>query len=457
MRGKSGVNNPLEEIRLSKGWTQYRLVVEIERVAKQLNIPVAQRASLKVQISRWENGGSVSPKYRQILRHIYRLTDDGLGFATNSPELRSIKRLTPVPFHENWAEAFDLAVEEWNLDLERRNFLAGVGYAAAASTSPALQWLLGQPEAIVRSEGGLTVGVAHIESIKEITNTFRKLDNRFGGGHARASIVRFLANDVAPLVKDGRYGPETGAALLSAAAEAMQLAGWMSYDAGGHGVGQRYMTQALRLALAADDSALGAEILAGLSHQASYLRDSSTAVDLARASQQTARRRGLDALVAEAAVMEAHGHACGGDEAACARALSIAEVTLDKADRSGDPQWIGYFDEAYLSAKFGHCFKELGQAKTAQRFARRSLNMNNSYMRGRAFNLALLATAHAQAGEVEAACAVGTEALTLVNDMSSVRAIGYIRSLRRELTPFATSPAVRSFDEAAAPLLAETV
>jgi hypothetical protein len=51
---------------------------------------------------------------------------------------------------------------------------------------------------------------------------------------------------------------------------------------------------------------------------------------------------------------------------ACTRALSIAEVTLDKADRSGDPQWIGYFDEAYLSAKFGHCFKELGQAKTAQ-------------------------------------------------------------------------------------------
>lgn len=78
--------------------------------------------------------------------------------------------------------------------------------------------------------------------------------------------------------------------------------------------------------------------------------------------------------------------------------------------------------------------------------------MNNSYLRGRAFNLALLATAHAQAGEVEAACAVGTEALTLVNDMSSVRAIGYIRSLRRELTPFATSPAVRSFDKATAPL-----
>src|SRR4029450_12003316 len=104
MRGKSGVDNSLEEIRLSKGWTQYRLVVEIERVAKQLNIPVAQRASLKVQVSRWENGGSVSPKYRQILRHIYRLTDDDLGFATDGPELKSKTRLTPVPFHGNWAE-----------------------------------------------------------------------------------------------------------------------------------------------------------------------------------------------------------------------------------------------------------------------------------------------------------------------------------------------------------------
>jgi hypothetical protein len=50
--------------------------------------------------------------------------------------------------------------------------------------------------------------------------------------------------------------------------------------------------------------------------------------------------------------MEAHGHARAGEAAACASALSAAEIALDRADRSSDPHWIGYFDEAYLLAKF---------------------------------------------------------------------------------------------------------
>src|SRR6185437_6790112 len=121
----------------------------------------------------------------------------------------------------------------------------------------------------------------------------------------------------------------------------------------------------------------------------------------------TAREQGLDALVAETLVLEAQGHACAGDETACVRALTGAEVAFDRADRSADPQWIGYLDEAYLSAKFAHCFKELRQPGNACRFAERSLDMDADYIRGRAFNLTLLATAHAQAGEVEAACTVG--------------------------------------------------
>ena len=144
--------------------------------------------------------------------------------------------------------------------------------------------------------------------------------------------------------------------------------------------------------------------------------------------------------------MEAHGHACNGDETACAQALSRAETALDKADRSADPQWIGYFDEAYLSAKFGHCFRELRQPANATTFARRSLDMDNSYVRGRAFNLALLATSHAQAGDVEEACHAGDEAIGLVQELNSVRAMEYLRELRGELRPYATSPVVEVFD-----------
>jgi hypothetical protein len=181
------------------------------------------------------------------------------------------------------------------------------------------------------------------------------------------------------------------------------------------------------------------------------------AIDLARAAAKTARQHGLDALLAEAAVMEAHGHARAGDAGACARSLSIAETALDRADRSSDPDWIGYFDEAYLSAKFGHCFKDLRQAETAKKFAARSLEMDNSYVRGRSFNLVLLATAHAQAGEIEAACSVGDEAVGLVQGLQSVRAHEYIRELQHELAPYSSSPVVQVFNRGVKQALPQAV
>jgi hypothetical protein len=49
-----------------------------------------------------------------------------------------------------------------------------------------------------------------------------------------------------------------------------------------------------------------------------------------------------------------------------------------------------------MAAKFGHCFKELGEGAKAEQFAVRSLNMVDGYVRGRAFNVVLLANAYLQ-------------------------------------------------------------
>jgi hypothetical protein len=95
--------------------------------------------------------------------------------------------------------------------------------------------------------------------------------------------------------------------------------------------------------------------------------------------------------------------------------LARAERELDRADRGQDPQWIGYFDGAYLSAKFGHCFAALERGDLAQRFAAKSLEMDSRYVRGRQFNLALLATAYVQAGDVEQAATVGIEAVKVAD------------------------------------------
>jgi transcriptional regulator with XRE-family HTH domain len=390
-------------------------------------------------------GGQLSAMVREVS------ADNGIlgagGNASDDPARLGLE------FAPDWRHGVDVAIELWRSDMRRRGVLRGLGFSASAFAAPAMRWLTAPLDERPSGGGDRLVGGPDIEMVRRITGVYRALDNQFGGGHVRENVVRFLDGEVAPLLL-GRYDAHTGTMLLSAAAETTQLAGWASYDSGMNGLAQRYMVQALRLAAAAGDRALGAEILAAMSHQASYLGANAEAVDLARAAGRAAKDAGVAAIQAESAVLEAQGHAVGGDEAACAVALDRAEQALDRADRTSDPQWIGYFDEAYLAAKFGHCFATLGRGDLARRFAERSLDMDGRhYARGRQFNLALLAVAHVQAGEPEQASVVGVQAVEASEGLRSVRARDYLADLARRLAPHAGLPAVQAFSERVRPLL----
>ncbi|MEV1145278.1 helix-turn-helix transcriptional regulator [Micromonospora sp. NPDC049799] len=350
-----------------------------------------------------------------------------------------------APANRSWRDDVRAAAQLWEGDVNRREMLRQTVFSSTAYTLPALRWFTATMSQPVEQEGHRAVGQPDIDTIRQMTATYRRLDNQYGGGHARNNVTRFLHHEVAPLVTEGRYAPATGRKLLTAVAELTQLAGWQAYDMAEHGLAQRYLTHALDLARTADDAGLGAEILAAMSHQATYLGHTTTGVDLARAAGRAAHRAGITVLTAEALVMEAHAHAAARDEHACATALHQAEQALDRADRSSDPQWLGYFDEAYLSAKFGHCFTALGRHRHAERFATRSLRMDERYVRGKAFNLALLATIQARHGEPDRASAVGAQALTLTTQLRSARAVGYVRDLQTDLLAHRSRPAVRHF------------
>ena len=123
----------------------------------------------------------------------------------------------------------------------------------------------------------------------------------------------------------------------------------------------------------------------------------------------------------------------------------MAEQTFDRAAREDDPAWLSYFDEAYLAARMAQCFRDLGEAGHAARYARRSLDMDGRYVRGRAFNLSLLATAYAAQDEPEQASVVGRQALDLTVRLTSARSVRYVRDLVRALRPNADVPAVLDF------------
>jgi hypothetical protein len=351
---------------------------------------------------------------------------------------------TGLRLSRDWLECVAEAATLWRADVERRRFLRG-SLLASASSSVALQWLVSPRSSVPARLGALRVGAPDVVGIREISRAYREMDNRLGGGRIRSAVVQYLNGEVTPMLTQGRYTSEIGCQLAGAAAELAKLAGWMAYDSGLHGHADRYLTVALSFARHAGDERIGAEILAAKAHQAVYLGYPAEAVDLARTAQATARRVGSPTLVAECCVMEAHGHAAANDARACARALSDAEAAFEGSARQDDPGWLQYFDEAYLAARMAHCFRDLHEPRHAEHYVRRSLDMDQRFVRGKAFNLSLLATVLAQQGDAEQACAVGKNALDLTARLRSARAVRYMAHLQRVLRPAGDSPAVREF------------
>jgi len=72
-------------------------------------------------------------------------------------------------------------------------------------------------------------------------------------------------------------------------------------------------------------------------------------------------------------------------------------------------------------------------------------SLDGRYVRGRAFNLPLLATAYATQGEPVHASIVGRQALNLTVRLTSARSVRYVRDLVRTRRPRADVPSVRDF------------
>lgn len=282
-----------------------------------------------------------------------------------------------------------------------------------------------------------------VDALRETIRAFRQIDNRFGGGRAREAVVAYLATDVARVLSDGRFARGCRPHFELAAAEMYQLAGWMAYDVGDAKGGRKDLRQALELATVAGDDALTAEMLAAMSHQAAFSRQPDEAIDFALAARRAAHRSGAPALQAEAAALEAQGLALSKDARGCIAALHRAERAFHAATGENTPQWLLYFDRAYLSAKFAQALRDLGRPVDAERFARDSLQMSDGYDRGRLFNTALLATILADAGQVDESVSTARDAVQMAGRVRSVRAQGYLREAGTRLLPYSSHSGAR--------------
>ena len=251
-----------------------------------------------------------------------------------------------------FARSPEASVEEattlWRCEEEGREFLVNAAFSPQALVGPSRDWLVTPVDERVAATGTGRVDACDVEAVRETTRMFDQLDHQFGGGHARSAVVQYLTSDAARMLRSS-YSERVGRELFCAVAVLTELAGWMAYDIGRHGVAQRYFIQALRLSQVAGDRAYGAYVLTSMGNQALHLGHGHEAVALARAAQQGAHGAATPALRAECHVIEARGHALTGDASACRAALTRAEKEFAGADPAREPEWIRGFGAGVLT------------------------------------------------------------------------------------------------------------
>jgi hypothetical protein len=272
------------------------------------------------------------------------------------------------------------------------------------------------------------------------------LDFHFGGGHVRRLLLFYFRSEIIPLLR-GQHPDRVRRELFSAAAEAAEMLGWSAYDAGRHGIAQRYFAQALRLAEEAADLVLGARLMSSLSHQANYLGQYGDALQLARAAQSAAAGRATPTVQSMFLAMEARALASLGDRAGCVATLHRAERELDQRAPASDPQWIYYFDELELAGEAAHCARDLGQAKDAREFAVRALDPMGTPPRTAAFISLVDAAGALRGGDLDEALVLASGAVELAGPLQSARYLRYLSDFHSALVEGrrAADPSVRQF------------
>jgi hypothetical protein len=388
-------------------------------------------------VSRWLKGSIPRGDMPQFIadaigsklgRHL-TIDDIGMGDAAVS----SVKPDIGLGFADRPETTARTVTDLWRADLAEATSLVSALPDSAAWNAAALRWLVAPPDAELGRLGNQAIGTVDVDMVRSTAEAFSMLDGRFGGGHARRALIQYLHTDVRPML-DGQYTDVVGKQLHSAVAEALLLAGWMSYDSGLHGIAQRYFIQGLRLSQMAGDRLLGGSILSAMSHQATFMGRYQDAVSLARAAYTGPAGSLGPTMAAQFRAMEARALSRLGDERGCDLALVEAEHKLGQRTADSDPPYIAYFDEIELAAEIVHCFRDLGRSVEATERGAGSLFGDGVNNRSDFFATMAQAEAYINQGEIGRGFDVAMSALSLGEGLKSARCTQYVREFQGRLT-----------------------
>lgn len=378
------------------------------------------------------------------------LTPADCGFSVPEQPRLAVRAMT---YPSQVGDSLHTLAELGATDVARRSVLGVMPFVAASLIDAQRHWLL----YLLESQGPQLAALADnspAAAVRHMIGVFDETDNRFGGAHARISVVRYLGGEVIPMLQRRGLPPSQRRELFAASAKLSAMAGWMSYDTAEYGLAQAYMLQGLRMCREAEDRVLGGQILAGLSHLATNLGFHDEGEALARIGVATARNAGSPLGLMRIHAMAARASAARGDERETSAHLRSAESALSSSrGPHNESAWVQYLDAPYLHAEAAHCFRDLRRPRQALRAAEMSVAANGHRGRRQAISQAVAATAHLQLGELDAATSTATAGLEMLGRIHSERSVQALRDFRRRLTPHSAEPAVITFHAAALDVL----
>ncbi|MET8297881.1 helix-turn-helix transcriptional regulator [Streptomyces sp. NPDC005180] len=360
----------LRSIRKARGWSQDRLIFEMERYARERLIDVAATASLKTYVSEWENGKrTISARYAEILRPLLGVTD---------AELRG----EPEQAAEQRADGYE--------------------------------------DLLSRIDSARSISDSMVKTFFDQTELLRTMDREMGA----SSLIDQMAGHLGRMEDALTFAvlPGTRRPIATALAGAATLAAWQALDAGSVERAWRHYELAKRAAQDADSPLYLAH---AMGEQAYVLRDAGRpgmAVELIRDAQRTHPERHSPRLQAWLSAAEAELCAAAGMGDDARRALDRASATLPDGEEARDADMASIFlNGGHLARWRGNVLALLGDGAAMEELYAALNTVDGSFVRARSGLHSDLVQAHLARGELDEARSHLQQARLLANRTGSVR------------------------------------
>jgi transcriptional regulator with XRE-family HTH domain len=422
----------------------------------------------RTTVIRWERAETEpQPWLRPRLTEVLHLTAEELNeLLTDVADVPSgrdgFTLVTSVPMDYSLSAAYTVRVMEGfsaHDITSRREALADLAViTGAALLRPVRQWaaslslLTGSPPEVGTDEAG---------ELEQAVTLFRRWDASGAGGLRRKAVVGQL-NAVAESLTE-HHPPAITKRLFQVTAELAQLAGWMAYDQGLHGLAQRYYLLALHACREGISPDLGAKIIGDMTHLSIALGQREHSLSLVRTALYSLPSHASSLVRSELLGLESRACAEFGENeiSSADRSAQTCVAVYDEAPpQEPAPDWIHYMSQAEVDCLAANTYIVLAlstgsrsqqrhyAAKAEVHTLRARQTRSEGYLRSRVCDEIRLAEVRLAQREAEESAAIGMHAVQLAAETRSSMIVNRLTRFSRELSDwYPDAPHTALFEE----------